>query len=153
MYAHAPNNYICPICLAIKGIENNQTMIKQADLVYNNKLVSVYINSKFYKNNKGHCIVVPNKHFENIYVIDSEVLAEVARVAKLVSIAMKKAYKCFGINLMQNNEPMAGQHAMHFHLHIIPRYKNDNWANNILETYISKPSERIEYVKKLKEFL
>lgn len=45
MYNHAPENYKCPICLSVKGIENEDTLLKQADLVYKDDLVSVFINS------------------------------------------------------------------------------------------------------------
>jgi len=43
---------------------------------------------------------------------------------------MKSAYGCDGVNLLQNNEPAAGQHAFHYHLHLFPRYDGDSlWEN------------------------
>jgi histidine triad (HIT) family protein len=38
---------------------------------------------------------------------------------------MKENLQCDGLNLVQNNGEIAGQTVMHFHLHMIPRYKKD----------------------------
>ena len=67
MYNHAPQEYKCPICLAIEGIESEDTMMKQDDIFYRDDLVMAVINSKFVGNNPGHAIVVPLKHYENLY--------------------------------------------------------------------------------------
>lgn len=45
MYNHAPKGYVCPICLGIENIENENTLLKNNDLLYKDRLVSVYINS------------------------------------------------------------------------------------------------------------
>lgn len=60
MYNHASENYKCQICPAVNGIENEDTWIKQADIVYKDDIVTVFIGSKFVKNNSGHPIIVPN---------------------------------------------------------------------------------------------
>ena len=39
MHNHAPKDYNCPICLSVKGGENEMTMIKQADIFYQDDLV------------------------------------------------------------------------------------------------------------------
>jgi histidine triad (HIT) family protein len=72
MYKHAPKDYNCPICLAINGIENENTMAKQSDIVYRDELVLVYVNSKFIESNPGHIIIVPVEHFENIYELPAK---------------------------------------------------------------------------------
>lgn len=76
--------------------------------------------------NRGHCLVVPKKHFENIYDIDDKTLEKVIIIAKNLSKLIKEKLACNGINLVQNNERHAGQIVNHFHVHIIPRYENDN---------------------------
>ena len=63
MYNHAPENYHCPICLGIEGVENEHTMLMKEDLIFRDELTSVYLNSFFINGNEGHVIVVPNKHF------------------------------------------------------------------------------------------
>ncbi|PIU21394.1 MAG: hypothetical protein COT15_02665 [Candidatus Diapherotrites archaeon CG08_land_8_20_14_0_20_34_12] len=76
--------------------------------------------------NKGHVLVIPKKHSENIFDIAEEDLKEVMLAAKKISNAVKKATKCTGINMMQGNGKSASQVIMHFHMHIIPRFDNDN---------------------------
>ena len=57
---NAPKNYKCPICLGVKGIESEDTLLKKSDLVYKDDLVSVFINSFWIKTVEAHVIVVPN---------------------------------------------------------------------------------------------
>jgi len=153
MYNHAPRDYTCPICLGIKGVENEHTMLKQADLVYKNDFVSVFINSFFIDGNEGHLIVVPNKHFENLYDLDSKYSHEILDISQKMAIALKKAYKCDGITIRQNNEPASSQHAFHYHMHIFPRYDGDSFDINIIHSRISTVEERPEYVAKIKKVL
>lgn len=154
MFNHAPINYTCPICLGIKGIENEQTLLKQVDLVYKNDTVSAFINSFWIGKNDGHVIVVPNEHFENIYEMPDDVGADIFAVAKKMSVALKEVYHCDGVTLRQNNEPASEQHAFHFHLHVIPRYEGDNFNQKMTEkSRLSEPNERIKYSEKLKHYL
>ena len=81
---------------------------------------------------KGHALVVPKEHFANLFEIDDEVLRDLIVVAKKVAIAIRDALGCEGMNIVQNNGPLAGQTVFHFHLPIIPRYaadgQNINWV-------------------------
>ena len=74
---------------------------------------------------KGHALVLPKEHFRNIFDIDEKTASRLFVVAAKVARAMKEALGCDGMNLVQNNEEIAGQTVFHFHLHIIPRYKDD----------------------------
>ncbi len=76
--------------------------------------------------NPGHCLIIPKKHSPNIYETDDDVLAKAMVLAKKMAVKVKKATGCDGVNIMQNNEEAAGQTVFHFHMHIIPRYKDDN---------------------------
>lgn len=38
---------------------------------------------------------------------------------------MKKSLNCDGLNVLQNNGEAAGQTVFHLHVHLIPRYKDD----------------------------
>lgn len=154
MHTHAPQNYICPICLGNQGIENDDTLLKQADLIFRDDLVSVWINSFWIKGNEGHVIVVPNEHYENIYDLPDEVGHRIFEVAKKMSIVLKKAYGCDGLTLRQNNEPAADQHALHYHLHIFPRYDGDKFNLELTKkSVLSETEERKKYVEKIKKAL
>ncbi|RJQ27719.1 HIT family protein [Candidatus Parcubacteria bacterium] len=153
MYNHAPKDYKCPICPAVKGLENEVTYIKQTDLVYKDELVSAFINSFFIEGNLGHVIIVPNKHSENIYDMPEEYIRQISEVSKKIAGAMKTAYSCDGITTLQNNEPAGDQHAFHFHFHVFPRYKDDNLHANLSHKRLTTPEERSPYAEKLKEHL
>jgi histidine triad (HIT) family protein len=70
--SNAPENYECPICLGVQGIESEATLMKSTDVAYKDELVTAFINSFFVGKNVGHVIIVPNEHFENIYTLPAE---------------------------------------------------------------------------------
>ncbi len=74
---------------------------------------------------QGHVLVVPKKHFINYEDIDEESLSKVYSLVKKLGLALKNGLKIDGYNTMVNNDPVAGQVIPHFHVHIIPRSKND----------------------------
>ena len=153
MYNHAPENYKCPICLGVNGIESEATMLKQADIIYKDDHVCAFVNSKFVGNNPGHVIVVPNGHFENLYDMTEEVLSRVIIMSKKIAIAMKKARNCDGVMIQQNNEPASNQHAFHYHMHIFPRFDGDEIYQFMNNARVSDPQERIAYAEELRKFL
>lgn len=74
---------------------------------------------------KGHAIIIPKVHAKNIFELPDDLASKVFVVAKKVATGMKEALKCDGFNILQNNEEVAGQTVFHFHMHLIPRYKED----------------------------
>ncbi len=74
---------------------------------------------------RGHVIVLPKKHAENIFAVDDEDLKKAICVAKKIATAVKKAYNCDGVNILQNNGEAAGQSVFHLHIHVIPRFTGD----------------------------
>lgn len=77
---------------------------------------------------KGHCLIIPKEHFDNIYDLDAEIAGKLFSLATCIARAMKDALKCDGMNIVQNNGEIAGQTVGHFHLHLIPRYEGDDVA-------------------------
>lgn len=73
----------------------------------------------------GHTLLVPKKHSKNVLDAEDDVLAKISPILKKVSIAVKKGTGADGINIHINNEPAAGQVVPHLHMHIIPRYSDD----------------------------
>jgi len=74
---------------------------------------------------EGHPLVVTKKHIPNIYSLDDSSAAAVMKTAVKIANALKKTLQCDGVNLIQANEAAASQDVLHFHLHVIPRWKND----------------------------
>ncbi len=77
---------------------------------------------------KGHTIILPKHHADNIYELPEEDAAGIFVVAKKIAGAMKETMGCEGINILQNNGEIAGQTVFHLHVHVIPRYQEDNIA-------------------------
>jgi Diadenosine tetraphosphate (Ap4A) hydrolase and other HIT family hydrolases len=74
---------------------------------------------------KGHALILPKNHYHDLYELPDEEAAKVMLLAKKMAIHMTEKLKCDGFNLVQNNGEAAGQTVFHFHLHLIPRYKED----------------------------
>jgi len=154
MKSRAPENYICPICLGVSGIESSDTLLKKADLVYKDELISVFLNSFWIKTVEAHVIIVSNDHIENLYEMPSEIGNRIFEVSKMIAIALKKAYKCDGITLRQNNEPAGDQHAFHYYLHVFPRYDGDKFNQGMTsKSILSDPNDRVAYVQRIKDHL
>ena len=80
---------------------------------------------------KGHTLVVPKQHFTSFLDCDKEVLAHCISAAQDLSNQMITKLNCDGVNILTNIGEAAGQSVMHFHIHIIPRYvDNDKLAIN-----------------------
>ncbi len=75
---------------------------------------------------RGHVIIIPKKHAENIYELEDEDAAKVFPIAKKIATALKKTYDCDGVNVLQNNGKAAGQTVFHLHVHVVPRYYSDD---------------------------
>lgn len=74
---------------------------------------------------KGHTIVIPKNHYNNLEEIPNNELSELFEIVKKVSILLHKKLKVDGYNILQNNFRAAGQVVNHFHVHIIPRSNED----------------------------
>ncbi len=74
---------------------------------------------------KGHALILPKEHYANIYEIDDAAAAKALPLAKKMAAHMTEKLGCDGFNIVQNNGEVAGQTVFHFHMHLIPRYKND----------------------------
>lgn len=75
---------------------------------------------------KGHALVLPKEHYANLYELPDELASKALVVAKKVVTMMTEIVGCDGYNILQNNGEIAGQTVFHFHMHLIPRYKEDN---------------------------
>lgn len=75
---------------------------------------------------RGHALILPKDHYKNIYEMPEDVVAAAFVLAKKMAIKMTDALGAEGFNLVQNNNEVAGQTVFHFHIHLIPRYSDDN---------------------------
>ncbi len=71
---------------------------------------------------KGHTLVLPRQHFENILDIPEDLYEYMSKIAKRVSQVIQDRYNPEGILINQNNGKRAGQEIPHIHIHIKPIY-------------------------------
>lgn len=94
---------------------------------------------------KGHALILPKEHYKNLYEIDDGMASKVLPLAKKMAGIMTEKLGCDGFNVIQNNNEIAGQTVFHFHVHLIPRYNDDN------QTLVMKPcgmtAEQLDAVK------
>ncbi|MBM7659921.1 histidine triad (HIT) family protein [Bacillus mesophilus] len=110
----------CIFCKIIKG------EIPSAK-VFENEHVLAFLDIS--QVSKGHTLVIPKAHKENIFELTPEIAQEIFKVVPAISNSIKKQFSPVGLNLLNNNGEHAGQSVFHFHLHLIPRYgKGDGFG-------------------------
>ncbi len=104
----------CLFCKIVAGEIPSNT-------IYEDNIVKVFLDIS--PVSTGHCLIVPKKHFKDLEEIDLETLKHINTVAKKMLVVLKEKLHCDGLTLVQNNG--LGQEVKHYHLHLIPRYTDD----------------------------
>jgi len=109
-----------------------------ARIVYEDEQVAAFLSN--HPVNAGHTLVVPKKHYENIYEIPEEETGYLFKIVKRMAGAVKAATGTKGIRIVQNNGEVARQVIFHLHVHIIPmephnqfRHENGYRAAELLD--------------------
>ena len=84
---------------------------------------------------KGHTLIIPKNHKENVYDLSEEEASNLFKVVPKIASALKESFGPVGMNLLNNNGAPAGQSVFHFHLHFIPRYDQ---TDGFRPTWITK---------------
>ncbi|GIW67039.1 MAG: histidine triad protein [Candidatus Parcubacteria bacterium] len=129
----------CVFCKIIKRKEPARIIYEDKDVIcFLPKTIHVY----------GHTLIVPKKHYENLYDIPEKDLIKLIKTTKKLTLIYKKKIKATGVNLLHASGKDAQQSVFHFHFHLFPRFKNDN-----LDTWPKLPKIKVdpdELLKKLK---
>lgn len=75
---------------------------------------------------RGHTLVIPKKHISNIFELDEEYARNMMNVIAKTAKILQNKLGITSVNLLNNSGKLAGQTVDHFHVHIIPRYQNDD---------------------------
>ena len=73
----------------------------------------------------GHTLVMPKKHYANVLEIPADTYTKVMLKAKEIAEKLDKKLKPKGINILNNCGEVAGQTVMHYHVHVLPRYNDE----------------------------
>jgi histidine triad (HIT) family protein len=74
----------------------------------------------------GHTLVMPKVHFESILECPPVLLSKIFSVTQMLSKDIVSKLNANGVNVLTNAKEAAGQSVMHFHVHIIPRFTEDD---------------------------
>ena len=151
MWSHEPAGYDCPFCRVATGGETD--LNRRGDVVWRDELTTAFISPRWWDSNPAHVIVVPNEHFENLYVVPEPAIAAVYATAKRLAAALMAEYSCDGTSTRQHNGPGAGQEVWHLHVHVFPRYAGDELYENNKRVRWTQPEERAPYARRLRERL
>ena len=102
---------------------------------------------------KGHMLVVPKNHAENIFEIPESDLVALIKAVKRCAKAVKKALNAEGITILQLNGKASDQIVPHLHIHVIPRWENDGLSVSTWEMKPGDMEEIQEIALKVKEYL
>ncbi|MDE1868554.1 MAG: HIT domain-containing protein [Candidatus Micrarchaeota archaeon] len=102
----------CVFCKLAKGGEH---------MIFENRLCFVVLDK--YPAERGHMLVIPKKHYQDMLEAPDSVIAGVYETAKKFGNMAKERLGADGVNIETNIGRIAGQFVMHFHVHVIPRYK------------------------------
>jgi histidine triad (HIT) family protein len=153
MYNHAPKNYDCPFCrITNNNFTSPSVYTKAEDVVLRTLLATAFLSSHWWPNNPGHVLIIPNKHFENIYDLPLEYAADIHKTAQQVALAFKAVYNCDGVSTRQHNESAGNQDVWHYHLHVFPRYHNDEVYTLFWKRELTMPEQRLPYTQKLRDY-
>ena len=94
----------------------------------------------------GHTLIIPKKHYKDIYDIPNDTLAHIYDVSKKIMDMLKDKLGCDGFTLLQNNGSI--QEVKHYHLHIKPYY-NDKKSIELIKNkdLIKDPKDIYEIIK------
>jgi histidine triad (HIT) family protein len=102
---------------------------------------------------RGHMLVVPRNHAENIFEISEADLSAVMRAVKRCAAAAKKALGAEGITVLQLNGKASDQVVPHLHVHIMPRWEDDGLTVSNWEMKAGDMDELQDIAEKVKEHL
>ena len=89
--------------------------------IYEEEIVKVFLDVN--PDHNGHTLIIPKKHYINIEDIDTDTLNYIMKISKQIYDLLMKKLSPDGITLIQNNG--LPQVVKHYHLHLIPKYKNE----------------------------
>lgn len=97
---------------------------------------------------KGHTLIVPKTHFANMLECDEETVAYMYKIANKLGNQIVNSLGAKGMNILTNINEVAGQTVKHFHIHLLPRYNDEDGVK--IDFISSNPSkEDLESVLKL----
>lgn len=87
---------------------------------------------------KGHTLVIPKIHKENLFELDEETASNYFKAVPKIAKAIQAAYEPIGLNTINNNGAPAGQTVFHYHTHLIPRFGDGDGLGIVWKSHQSE---------------
>jgi len=114
----------------------------RAATVYSGPLVIAFMDQQ--QSRKGHVLVVPIRHVDDIFELNPPTGAELMAAVVTISNAVRTAFKPDGVTIWSSNGAAAGQTVQHLHFHVLPRWKNDGLPRVFINAAKKPPTEELE---------
>lgn len=143
-YIYVKGEILMSDCLFCKIIDGSipSTKIYEDDHVYAFTDISPVA--------KGHTLLIPKHHCQDLFEMPEEVARHLYAVAPKIANAIKAAFQPIGLNTINNNGAAAGQTVFHYHLHFIPRYDEKEGLGLIWQTQKYSPEQLSEVAESIK---
>lgn len=77
----------------------------------------------------GHTLVIPREHISDLWKAEPQLAAELITAVIKVGLAIQRALKPDGMNLITSAGRVAEQTVFHLHLHVVPRWQQDGFGD------------------------
>jgi histidine triad (HIT) family protein len=115
MAKHTEDN--CVFCKIVKGEISSYKVYEDDD---------IYAFLDISPASKGHVLVTTKEHFQNFLMVPRDLVEKAFMVAQKIGQVQMSLLGAEGVNVLTNVNEVAGQSVMHFHIHVIPRYRDDS---------------------------
>ncbi len=106
----------CVFCKIVRREEPAKIIYENEDVIcFLPKTIQVY----------GHTLVVPKKHFQDLYDIPENLLCELIKIVQFLTKEYKTKIGAIGMNVLHASGKDGQQSVFHFHFHLFPRFKDD----------------------------
>ena len=142
---------VCILYIGAKALEVFSCRISRGEIpcaeIYSDDRVLAFLDLNPQK--PGHALVIPKRHYADIFAAPAEVFAYLFPVIQKVGKAVMAATGAEGLNVLQNNQPAAGQSVFHLHWHLVPRHGGDGLHHWPMGQYATK-AEMAELAARIK---
>lgn len=83
---------------------------------------------------QGHTLIIPKAHFGDVLDIDPELLGDVMKLTQRVAVLLDQKLRPDGLSIFQMSREAGGQTVFHFHIHLVPRWRQDGLVDPWVET-------------------
>lgn len=112
-----------------------------ANIVYEDDDTLAFLDA--HPSNPGHTLVIPKVYARNIFDISEKSLCALMSTVRKITPAISQAMNADGVHITMNNEPAAKQIIFYAHIHIVPRFVNDDYGHSPRKEYTDSEAQEI----------